>query len=465
MSSLEQTLPRLKKVRSFIPDNTWVFAPYTFAFSWVVYAALYFPKLNKITLYPDSDSYIHNDTTRGFIYPFFVDLLIPKSVQALPWPVSAEEFLALSSNYSVIAYVQWALFVTLSFLLMRLLYKKHFLGPVLFLGLVAGHQFFFPNAFLTGNIKAYLSFVLTEGLGYSWVLGLALLTFFNCQKSKLKMSLAVLMGVYCYLGIEIAPRMVAFSGIGVLVPLLVGLFHSKWASKVRALTPITVFFILVLLRCSYNKAHFDVFAPTPFGGQSLTGVAIQFAGQEDHTLLQEPKAREYAYRILHHPQRSKEAYKNTFINRNIYGIGYETYKEMAKENKWSDNLASYNAFVVPVINKLFYKNPPAVARWWDWFTTQLKDLWNSNAYFTPLHILSLLFSLALIVLTKAKNRVILASPLLLLLPLASLCLTAGIQGVDFRYLSTGELLLPVVLSFLAVETIALLTNVEKVEKT
>ena len=122
----------------------------------LLYAGLFYPRVNMPIIYPDSTSYISHSSSRGFVYPAFIDIFVPRSLQALP---------PITENFKILSWVQWLVFCISGLFLMLQLQKINVWGPLILIACFVAHHVLMKNAHLLGVVGGHNSFILSEGLG------------------------------------------------------------------------------------------------------------------------------------------------------------------------------------------------------------------------------------------------------------------------------------------------------------
>jgi hypothetical protein len=403
----------------------------------IILAVFSAPKLPRKLLWPDSGSYVYNSSLRGLVYPGFLDLVVSKKSQ---------ETIALSSDlFFHVAWIQWGIFVLVAFFLLRYLGKLNGFAPLAFALFFIGHSLFFREAYFFGNFRDYLSFILSEGLSYSWVLALGGLALYRTSQGKPSLSTTFLMTMLACLGIEIAPRLMPLVLVILGIPFLLWLLEARKKERLgHVLFPILFFGLAVFLRCTVNEKRFGVFVLNPIQPMTLTAVAFQFGNPESYKKFEDPFQREFVRRVFQSEKRLPTGSGNEFINVNFYKIGTTTYEEMTGKSPSDDLAVEYSRWVGPIARKILLNDKDAIARWLNWVMGEVGSLWRKSSYISPFHVLLGVVLLILSLKERRRSLLPLVSLVLLMGALLTLLLALLLQGFDPRYAVSGEILVVLV---------------------
>ncbi len=419
--------------------NKFIF-PFSLILSVFIISFLMFPNFPRRILWPDSGTYINHYATRGIIYPYFIDLFVPNASTQ-----------SSQTAFEILSWVQWIIFTAMTTFFMLFLRKIFILGGILFPILLVGYQILFPNGYLISLLWEDVNSILTEGLSHSWLVGLVVLSLL-CNKYKNSILYLIFIGLYCYLGIELAPRMIIFNLI-IILPIILSVYEEKKITF-RSLYPLIIFMILFFGRCAYTKKHYGTFSTLPFAGISYISMTFQFADKNSVELFSDLKEKNFIKCGMEAAANYyvKEKDLKHFINP-LITASFACYQSTI--SKLPDNVEKKYLLVNEYNDKIYKKvllNKSVFTRWMTWTFSEIKSLYTQNSYISFYHLLfffilliTLLFSTKISYLQKYFSYFLICT-LLILINFLNLFFTISSQGVLPRYLISGDLLIPIVCS-------------------
>lgn len=408
-----------------------------FSFCWWVSLALFATWVHSdlISVYrpPDSYDYLNNLVTRTKIYPLFLMLVRPFSDFWTQDQAYYPQFYGVVVVQRLLAFAAFLFFT-------RRLYRIAPVGPLLFVGILYLFEKCLWFSYSLISINQYIGGILSEAIIYTWLL----VVFGVLLKTPEKPSWRWLVswGALIYCGIEIAPRLLPF-GLFAFLPFFKGaiasrillLSPSKWwkATPARLLVPVLVFGGLVMIRSTYVYLRFGSFAPAPYAGIVLTGVGLQFSEAQDAELLEDEKLREIFRRAHADPRKDATIRDTRFINLNI-GIVGTLYSEFFPG--FDEDYAFKNQ-IFGKISEVALKPWKNKKKWWLWVA---EITWNYFMNRKAVTFLSIgLFAFAVWSIRRRPDPFSALALIAALSHAANILLCNATNGIDARYLETGEL--------------------------
>lgn len=418
------TMELVRRIRAIEPGRVLPFNFILAVLGFWVFLRPYFPKR---IIWSDSVSYVLHSEFRQWLYPKFIDLFVPAANQQVP---------LVDSNFHIISWVQFGIIMLALISLMAVLYRRWSLAPMMLFGLFGVHQIVFRNAAMFGQFAEFTSSVLSEALGYAWFIGgVAFLLY--AGRRQLKMWSLLGFGGFCYIGLDIAPKLLPMVAILLGTMVLLGIVKRDW----RALIPGLVFSLCVLGKCSYNYSKEGIFAPTPISNYTLTPMAVQFFGAEEVNNYSDPRVQAFLKRLLELRFEVTPS-EIWFINRHFSYTVPTAYREAFGVEDAS--IMTMSRDIGPVLREILLENQAAKKRWHTWLIGHIKDkLWDKNKYFTIYHfVIAFLFVLAALV-TKGKESDWVVAAGVSFAPILNVPFCSAFQGVVERYYTVGEFALPI----------------------
>lgn len=378
----------------------------------------------------DSLTFINNSITRGFVYPLFVDLLVPQLVQQLN-PLENQKAYVIVVNIQLV-------FLALSYgWFTFILLRRHFLAPLVLIGILYFLLYLPPKDPIASDLEFLLSFIMSEGLIYPWLLVLMGLLVVTAESNRT--FLRIFLGLWIYIGIEINARLLPFVVL-TITPFLAALLE-KWKQgtifKKNSCLPLFTVLFLLTIRCSYNWMKYEAFSPVPYNGVNVMGMALQFGKPGDHLLFRDDDIREFIEKSLADPRRNPTNTTQDFVNIYQWKIAEENYRSVFHEQ--AEDIAFQNKIYQKVVRTLLYSHQKNRGEWIQWTYAKIKDYFFKFRFdFT---IMALVFvALSFIFAIAYKSTI---APLFFTIPLAhtaNIFFTVPLQSVVRRYTITSEIL-------------------------